>query len=218
MIAAQHLGVDAGLVIANICGTGIRLMCATPLSDEEIAEVRAEARLLGIHPGDAKLFARLLATIDRERRICGELQDCIAWEHQQHDETRGYRQKAEQELLSALARIKELEGDLHDAQDSTYVSQLEASCAALRQALSRAIQGLYCTGQSFTRRNPCQGGYCYRCDVVRAYEDSTAGTALLAELEALRGVADKARNLNEECHERYLNEALAVLDALKETR
>jgi hypothetical protein len=45
-----------------------------------------------------------------------------------------------------------------------------------------------------------------------------AGAALLTELKALREVADKARNLNEECRERYLNEALAALDALKESR
>jgi hypothetical protein len=52
-------------------------MPAEPLTDHEIAEVRAEARLMGVHPGDAKLFSRLLATIDHERAQCAVMREVL---------------------------------------------------------------------------------------------------------------------------------------------
>jgi hypothetical protein len=84
-------------------------MPGEPLSDEEIFYVREE----NATSATDRLYdsSRWLATVDRERRVNDELRDRIEWEHQQHDETRGYRQKAERELVEERATREKAEAD-----------------------------------------------------------------------------------------------------------
>jgi len=170
-------------------------MPAEPLTDHEIAEVRAEARLMGIHPGDAELFSRLLATIDRERAARDELE-----EDRKRALKRAYdltleTQTCEEAVADLVRMVREgraarekveaaLAGYVSDGELVRQLLKAEADAAAMRGWLQRFVDIVRTSGHSAAIRDWCE-------QTTKLPND--AGAKLLARLAKLEAIANIIR-------------------------
>lgn len=113
----EELAVEVVVGSPRTCG-----LCGRPhANDEQLLDLyrfgAIDDKTLCYDPGDASCQDLVRAALRRVQGERDEALDRIAYEKQQHDETRGYRQLAEQDRNVAVARTKALAKELQQALD-----------------------------------------------------------------------------------------------------